>query len=456
MNSYLIKHSLSRQGGVATLFIAIMMLTAITLVALLSSKTVITEAKMAANNYRTTQSVAAANYAMDLGVNYFDTGGFDRFDVDGNPGFDGVVDSKHIDLNNDGVADGGGIGMDTLSLTSTDGSQTILAELSFDEFGCGASGIDFTAGMITVTGYSDINQVAQRTITQCVGPIGILRDDGPKQPLVAQGQVALTGNARIVNRFTSTTIWSGDQVTIGSSSAMETYIGAKNLSLIDQVDGNGNPIDDGDPDTLNISDPVDIARLLSTDEDVDTQLVSNRNLGNGLDIIDDDSTLDTLIGLEFFKNFFHAEARSELKLLAGAQVYNKIDLAKNGTEVTSGLVWIEGDQAMNGGVIGSIEAPVIVYIHGDFKLTGATIYGVLYVAGVYEIAGNPTIVGANIVEGTKFSGTNPIIESPADPPAVWGAGTISLIYWAGLSSPGPNPDVGKTAVIAGSWRDWDL
>ena len=445
MNISLLRHSPTKQKGAATLFVAVIVLVAITLVALLSGKTVINETRIAANNYRSTQSVAAANYAMDLGVNYFDTGGFDRFDESGDPavaGYDGIVDSVAIDLDNDGANDGD---MGALSLASSDGSQVLSAELSFNENGCGATGVDFKSGMITATGYSDDTE-AVRTITQCVGPLGILRDDGPKQPLVAQGQVALSGNARIINRFTSTTIWSGDQVTIGSSSAMETYVRSVTLS----------PVSTSGDDTLDPDDPVDRARLLSIEEDEDTQLVSNRKLGNGLDIIDEDASLDTLIGIEFFKNFFIAESRSELKLQAGSQVYADIDSAKNDTTttpetITSGLVWVEGDQSMTGGTIGSIDSPTIIYIHGDFRLNGGTIYGVLYVAGRYEVVGNPVVVGANIVEGTDVSGSP---EVPAESPTVWGVGTLSLIYWAGLNTPGPNNPIGQTAVISGSWRDW--
>lgn len=453
MNIYILKHSQRKQQGAATLFISVMLLVAITLVALSSGKTVINETKIAANQYRTAQAVAAANYAMDLGVNYFDTGGFDRFNnADGSVGEDGCADSI-IDIDNDGDSDGN---MNELSLTSTDGSQTLLAELSFDnnEPFCRADDCDTAqcplssdqkAGQITAIGYSD-DGLAMRRITQWVGPLAALNNDGPEQPLVAQGQVALSGHARIINRFTSTTIWSGDKVTIGSSAAMETFIRSTTL---DSVSSSGD-------DVLDPNDPDDRARLLSTDDSKDAQLVSNRNLGNGLDIIDDDSSLNTLIGIDFFTNFFRADSRVELKLQAGSQVYNDIDLAKNDTSttpdtITTGLVWVEGDQDMTGGTIGDIDNPAIVYIHGDFRLNGGTIYGVLYVAGVYTVAGNPTVIGANIVEGTDFSGSSEVLASP---PIVKGNGTLSLIYWRGIGSGGNNNMPGESAVISGSWRDW--
>jgi len=412
---------LNTQKGATTLLTAVILLIAITLIVTLSGKTVLNETKIAADNYRTTQAVAAANYAMDLGINYFDNGGFDQV---------GAVDADGNIIGDDN-ADNLGV----LTLTSTDGSQITSATVSFDNTaaGCGG-GTSWKDGLITATGFSD-DGLATRTITQCVGPIGLLKDGGPKQPLVAQGNVALTGNARIINRFTNTTIWSGGDVSIGSSSAMETYIKDPSVG------------------TLDPSDSTDRARLLSTDEDSDTQLVSNNNLGNGLDIIDDDPSLGTLEGLDFFTNFFNAVSREQVKSLAGNQVYTAMGDAIT-DPVKSGLIWVEeadGSQSMTGGTIGSIDSPTILIIHGDFTLGGnATIYGLLYVTGKYTIAGTPTVVGANVVEGTDLS-TN----TPATPPVVDGVGTISLVYWQGFSSSSSgNPLPGLTSVISGSWQDW--
>ena len=435
MNNNLFQNHPKSQNGAATLFISIILLVAITLVAMLSGKTVLNETKIAANNYRITQATAAANYAMDLGVNYFDTGGFDRLTNGTGAGpSDGTIDLVG-DIDSDGTFDDP---FNALSLSSTDGSQTISAQLLFNNAAgtnCVAAGTSTSmkVGMITAVGFSD-DGLATRTITQCVGPLGLLRDDGPKQPLVSQGNVALTGNARIINRFTNTTIWSGGDVSIGSSSAMETYI------------------KDPAVGTLNPAVAADKARLISTDEDADTQLVSNNNLGNGLDIIDDDPSLGTLEGLDFFKNFFTVESRDQLKSLAGSQAYTSMGDAIT-VPVKSGLVWVEeadGSQTMNGGTIGSIDSPAIVYINGDFTLGGnSTIYGLLYVAGKYTIAGTPTVVGSNVVEGTDLS-----TETPATPPVVNGVGTISLVYWQGFSSASSNPLPGLTTVISGSWRDW--
>ena len=193
------------------------------------------------------------------------------------------------------------------------------------------------------------------------------------------------------------------------------------------------------------------AQLLDTNDGNNTQLVSNRNLGNGLDIIDKDPSLGTLIGLDFFKNFFNVDSRAQLQQMANAvgQSYTAMSSAVT-SPVTSGLIWVEGNQSMNGGTIGSLTAPAIVVVNGDFTLGGgATIYGLLYVTGTYTIHGTPQIIGANLVEGTNLATG---LQATGD--IVSGTGTISLVYWAGFESGSTNPLKGLTSVVGGSWRDW--
>jgi hypothetical protein len=410
---------LNSQRGAATLLTALVILIGITLVTLTTSKTVLVETQMAADNYRTSQAVAAANYAMDLGVNYFDNGGFDqKINATAVAGNDSIVDTVAVP-----------------NLVSADGSQTTTALLRFnDEDNDGntteanrcSTSPSMKSGLITATGFSD-DGLATRTITQCVGPLELLRDDGPDQPLVAQGQVAVTGNAHIINRYTNTTVWAGDKVKIGSSSSMETLI--------------------KDPAVLV---PLTQAQLLDTDASNNTQLVSNKNLGNGLDIIDGDPNLNTLVGLDFFKNFFSVDSREQMKqmAIAAGQYYTNISSAAG----KSGLIWIEGDQHLTGGTFGSTTSPAIIIVNGDLDSSGnSTINGLLYMAGKYDIGGTVTVVGSNIVEGTNLVA---VPETPATAPAVSGTGTLNLVYWRAFASASSNPLPGLTTVISGSWRDW--
>jgi hypothetical protein len=396
---------LNRQRGAASLLTALVILIGITLITLATSKAVLVETQITADNYRSTQAVAAANYALDYGYNYFDNGGLDQ---DGAPG---------VDFNFDDVP----------PLTSADGNQTTTAKLTFDydHPRCTPPGYtpNMSNGMIKADGFSD-DEVATRAITECVGPLDILAGDGPKQPLVAQASVGLTGNAHIINRYTNTTVWSGGKTKIGSSSSMETYI--------------------KDPASGTLTED----ELLDDDEDNNTQLVSNRNLGNGLDIIDDDPSLGNLQGLDFFKNFFAVESRQQLRELAESQVYTSATISN--AAGNTGLVWVDGDVTLNAGItIGSTASPAIVVVNGNLTLNGgATIFGILYVAGTLDVAGGATVIGSTIVEGTDLS-----TGDPATPPIVDGAGTLNLVFWPAFASEDQLLP-GLTAVISGSWRDW--
>lgn len=409
---------ISTQHGAATILTAIILLVGITLVAITATKTVLTETQVTANYHRSAQAVASANYAMDYAVRAFESGLF--------------VDSTQTLPLTAGYTATLATAPPNLSIGGVD---LPAVAIEFNPFGCGGTGSNWRRGQIIATGYSD-DGIASRTITQCVGPMADFTRGGPKQPLLAQGNVALTGNARIINRYTNTTIWSGGDVTIGSSSAMETYI--------------------KDPD---VSTALTQDELIASD-DSNTIVVSNRNLGNGLDIIDNDPTLGTLVGIDFFKNFFAVQSRDQLRQLAIAagQCYQSAAICDTATDLPisnvvnkSGLIWVEGNASLSGAgnQIGTPAKPAIMIVNGNFQLNGGTIYGVLYVVGKYDVAGNPTVFGANLVEGTNVA-----TGAPASPPIVTGNGTLDLIFWANILGSATEPLPGIDGLVNNSWRDW--
>lgn len=397
------KKSMRYQKGAATLVVAIVLLVAITLITLFTAKVVLDDIKFEANTYRTAQATSAANYGLDFALRYFDTGGFDQLDESVDPaivGTDGVVDS-----------------VVTAPLTLQDGgTQTTTAQVTFttDAFRCGGTS-SWQNGLVQSTGLSD-DGLATRTMGQCVGPISILNGDGPEIPLIARTKIDTTGDANIINRYTNTNIWSADEVEITGAN-MATYI--------------------RDPSV----DPTDAGfDYLDVDEDVNTQLVSNRNLGNGADIISGDPSLRLDAG--FFGNFFGSDQRADLEIAAGDQSYADINNAVG----ESGLIYATGDQALTGGTIGSPLSPAIVIIDGDFDFGGnAIIYGLLYVVGVMDVAGTPTVVGASIVENEGGATSSSGFE---------GNGTLNLVYWENFIDGNGQPLPGLTSVIEGSWRDW--
>lgn len=393
------------QNGAATLVVSIVLLVAITLVTLFTAKVVLDDIKIEANTYRTAQATSAANFGLDFALWYFDTGGFDQLDETVNPavaGTDDVVDS-----------------IVTSPLTLQDGvNQITTAQVTFitDAFRCGGT-TSWQNGLVQSTGLSD-DGLATQTMGQCVGPISILNGDGPEIPLTARTRIDTTGNTNIINRYTSTNIWSADDVIITGAS-MGTYI--------------------RDPSVDPASAGFD---YLDVDENVNTQLVSNRNLGNGADIISGDPSLK--LGAGFFGNFFGVDQRSVLEGLADSAGQSHADI--NNAVGQSGLIYATGDQQLTGGTIGSPTSPAIVVVDGDFDFGGnAIIYGLVYVVGIMDVAGTPTVVGSSIVENEGGSDSSTGFE---------GNGTLNLVYWQNFLDDDGQPLPGLTSVIEGSWRDW--
>lgn len=403
MNRYSPK---KQQRGVVTLFTALILLICITLVTLLTAKTVLVETQIAADNYRMTQAVAAANAALDYGIAYFDDGGFDHND-------DGAVDV-----------------IANQTYTSKDGTLTTTASITFNNTvgtRCVPTGTaNMKSGLITATGFSDDGQ-AQRTVSQCVGTIDIFGGNSPKQSLISRGAVGLTGNYKITNRFYNTTAWSGNEVKIGESASASTY-----MRPVGTEEGDFTKTQlEGDDTTNNYT----------------SEPISDRNKGNGVDTIANDPRLGSLTGDQFFNNFFFGD-RDTMKGLAESlqQSYpaDEIDLAKG----KSGVVWIEGNATMNGGDYGDADNPVVIIINGNLRATGnPDIHGMLYVRGQFYAAGTVKVLGSAVVEGDLS-----MVPSGEDP--VVGHGGVDLIYTPYSLDKSSNPIKGTTTVISGSWRDW--
>jgi hypothetical protein len=398
------------QNGAATLLTALVLLICITLVILLSSKSVVMETQISADNYRMAQAVAAANAAMDFGVGYFDQGGFDQIIIaTGAAGSDGIVDT---------IAD--------RTYTSGDGTQTTTATLTFNNAAgtrCVAAGEtpNMKSGLITAVGRSD-DGLAVRTISQCVGTIDIFGGNGPKQPLISKAAVGLTGNYQIINRFNNTTIWSGESATIGMSASAATYLREQSTPI----------------ESLSKTELENIA----TNNAYTSEPITDRDKGSGVDTIDKDPRLSTLTGDEFFNNFFFDD-RSTMQAMAKCT-----SLADANCKTGGGIVWVEGNASMTGETYGTPNSPVVIIINGNLDVSGnPTIYGMLYVTGQMDAAGTPTVYGSVIVEG------DPSMVPAGELPVV-GHGTVNLVYTPFTLNQAANPIAGTTTVIAGSWRDW--
>lgn len=424
-----------RQHGAATLVTALMLLVCITLIGLFTAKKVLVETQMTADNYRTSQATAAASAAMDQAVAYFTAGGLDQHD-----------NTTPTTLTPDGLVDYTSASPFVLALTS--GSQSTSAQFSFnntDDNACdcqstvsedidgdgdgdclGTLGTNMTRGLVTATGWSD-DSAAVRTIAQCVGTFDIFdAGTGPQQPFISKVGVGAFGNAKIINRYSNSSIWAGGPDSVHGAS-YGTYLRPSGTETADYT----------------------TAQLDSADETANTQLVSNRNAGNGIDVITNDPTLGSKTTSttnytdpaqnQFFDMFF-AHTKAEIKNAAS----NANQLLASGASPAglTGLIWVNGGTALhNADVVGTPTQPAILIVDGDLDLTGSTIYGTLYVTGQLKISGNPVVRGSVVSENGPNTGT----------------GTLTLVYkpWGGgAKNQAPPFVVGTGTIIAGSWKDW--
>ena len=441
------KHlSPSKQYGAVTLLTAVVLLISITLVSLLTAKTVLVETQMTADNYRTSQATAAASAAMDQAFAYFNAGGLDqRNNATGAAIADELVD--HTGPGAEPNAASCTMPVTTaFPLTLTSGAQTTYAQFYFnntDDNACdcqsmiskdidgdgdgdcmGTSATNMTRALVTAKGWSD-DCTAVRTITQCVGTFDIFDSgEGLQQPFVSKAGVGVFGNAKIINRYNNSSIWSGGVDAVHGAS-YGTYLRPSGTESADYTS----------------------AQLDSEDENANTQMVSNRDTGNGIDVITDDPTLanktTSTTNLtdpaqnQFFDMFF-AQTKSEIKNAAAS--VNQLLSAGTNPAGKTGLIWVDGNTALhNGDVVGSPTQPAVLIVNGDLDLTGGPIYGVIYVTGELRITGNPVIRGSVVSE----NGPNT------------GSGTLTVVYkpWSG-DNQSPAFMAGTGAIIAGSWKDW--
>jgi len=423
MMKTLIQPDLNSQRGAATLLTALVLLVGITLVTLTTSKTVLVEIQIAADNYRASQAVAAANAAMDYGVAYFN----------GNSALVPTVALPNItglDHNNNSVVDYTSASPCYLNLSSglCTGVATESAQMYYNNnIASCTTANNMKGALITAIGYSD-DRLGQRTIIQCVGTIDVFGGNAPKQPLVARGDVGLTGNYNIINRYTDINIWSGSAVAIGSSTSAATYIRTIGTAVTSFTTAQLT-----DNTTANTSGPI-----------------STRDSGAGLDVIASDPGLGTLTGDQFFENFFFGTRTDMMNMaIAAGTYYTGANIANAAGK--SGVIWIEGDASLGGITIGSLANPAIVIINGNLGVASSpNIYGMLYVAGQMDAAGTPTVYGSSVVEG------NAVIMAAGGKTGanVVGNGTVNLVFTTATLADSSAPPLGTTAIVSGSWRDW--
>ena len=394
-----------KQRGAVTLVMALVLLVLTSLVAAYTGSAVLFERKISANEFRSGQAFEAAESGLASALAYMGSrGGADK-------NRDGVIDPV-FDTNGDGLGD-------TNTATFADNSSvTVTVSGAFPNFD------------IQSVGMSD-DLTAMRTVRSFGASVDAL-PNSPDNPLTARGAIIVGGAATVHNPEGHSTIWSGNDVDLGSNNATATNI--------------ANPADAGYPSCMDTSMTCSTTR-------------SSSKVALGLDVIDNDSSLTGLTDSQMFQNFFgtsmanYRDSRVTLEV-AGANANNlSTDSANPGVHLGAGeVIWVEGDAVLTNtttvgcevavaGVgncpIGNLD-PSVLIINGNLETQGTpTFYGVVYVVGNMTLGGNNTVHGAMVVGGQTVSGAG---------------GSLDLWYNTDVLT--ASRDNGPLAGNPGSWRDW--
>ncbi|WP_455203697.1 pilus assembly PilX family protein, partial [Kaarinaea lacus] len=361
---------IGKQRGAASLIVSIVILAVITIVTIYTSKTIITEQKLANNDYRARQAFEAAEAGINAAIHYLS----DDPDTDEDGNIDFIFDSD-----NDDVTD---------TNTATVGSNNLVQVSVSDESGDNS----MTVLEVTSVGYSD-DRSATRTILRVMSTLDPLPNT-PDNPLTTRGGVVVTGSATISNPEGASTIWSGDDVDLGSNNSTATRV--------------ADVTDPGYPSCM------DVSQSCGT-------VPSSNKVTVGLDVIEYDTNLSNLSANEFFQNFFGMPPSTFRESMA------TIDTTPANADTAAHLavneiVWIEGNTtfsssltvgcntAVSGGndcaSAGGNTKPSILIVNGNATFNGNPhFYGLVFVTGSVTISGNTTVEGALVTGGALNNNT---------------------------------------------------
>jgi Tfp pilus assembly protein PilX len=385
------------QLGAITLAVSLGILVLSTLVTFSVSRAILMEQKITNNEGRARQAFEAAEAGLIEAMSYL------RNDPDVN--LDNVVDTNVLDSNNDGTADSTtrAVGNSSVTVTVTDMSGNL------------------TEFRIVSQGFSD-DRSSTRTIEQIMVTINPL-PNAPQNPVVTRGSIIISGSATVHNPEGHSTIWSGNDIDLGSNNSTSTEVP-----------------DAADPDYPGCMDIPMTCDLVQA---------SSRLLA-GVDIIENDSSLGSLTADEFFRNFFGISPstyRASMVTIdtTPAMADAEVDLA------TNEVIWIDGDHEFGSVTVGCTTSvsgnnvcpanntkPSIIIVDGDASFQGTPqFYGLLFVTGSLTMSGNTTVYGAVVAAGNATSDTGG-----------------SLDVWFSSSVLGATSRAGASAGSAGTWKDF--
>ncbi len=402
------------QQGVATIFVTVVLLLAVGLIALYTNSSAVMEQRLAANEVRAKQALAAANAGIDHALAYMRNGGLDQDKND-------VVDT----ITSNTLTSSGGIAS-TYIVAYVSSTTAIPACPSTS----GGTWPGFTSPTVLTEvaavscGWSDDNSSVQRivqllTATPSTG--GTI-----STPLITKGTTdLLTGGASVMNYFNDLTVWSGGSL-LGQSNTGKTFIrnvvSNPTASLSDDYRDTGNSPACNNPPT--------------------GYECSTQGSTVGHDTVGGDTNLSSLSADGFFQYFmgqtptsYRDNTATWVVNLSGASITSNSTDIDSIVDMTNNTIWVEGNASLPGD-IGTADKPVVLIINGDLELgSNAVINGLVFVTGNITGYGSPTIYGALIGAGNASA-----------------TGNLKVVYDPKVLGSAVN--LGKAAKLQGSWRDW--
>ncbi|MGL1834647.1 hypothetical protein ACKVEX_13710 [Rhodocyclaceae bacterium SMB388] len=341
---------MNKQTGSATLIVTMILLVAVTLTVLWTSRSVVTDIRLSANEVRMREAFANANAALDRALNQLISSGLDPRQYES-------TDSKRPYSY---ILIPAGDALPT-ACPSTPGLIDDPANPLYTKPPSIADTVIFACG------WSE-DESARRPMVQKVGRANAFAN-APDYPLTVRGGANIGGSGLLVNTFSDKVVWSGLSV--------ESW-GAKPKI---QVRNPGDPVRSPAAPT---QPPYEVGNI---EPYVDAGWQDLSRLNND----------------EFFANFFGltpSDYRDPASNLVSLDVTPAQFSAVTPADAAGKVVWVNGDLTLNGGTYGSANEPVILIVDGDLTLRGgAEINGVVYVAEDFDAAGTAAINGAAVIAG---------------------------------------------------------
>ena len=388
--------TIKNQLGVATLFVAVIILVIMTLMVIYAARVGLMEQRISSNDVRYKEAFAIADGGVDFATQLF----AERFkgisDATDNTALTALASQVTNEL--DGVPGPAPvIGNGTFTVNVQNNSTPGSVVYTFLSTGIGADG---TA-----------NATVQRQISMSY----LFGGSVPDVPIIVGGGVETGGNFNVSTNPNGggdgvpVSVWSSGDITTSSSSATchaEFYDG--NNAQCSNPSGNDENITRGtNPETASSTYDPSKPDLLPNDENFPSDL------------------FEFVFGLNHDDYMVKKnEADSNGQMLTDCS--DMVSLGANAGD-SSPLWWIDGNCSFNGGTVGSETSPVILVVEdGQLSITGnATFYGIIYLFDSDDndatlpnpsasLGGTTEIQGSFIsdVGGAAMSGSYSIVYNP--------------------------------------------